>query len=386
LEKLKVIDTNVIVHDPYCLAKISGKIVLTSTVLGELDNFKKSNDERARNVREFTRQLEKAQNVQFEEYSSDLFDDVALDNDYKIIQVAKRLDAILVTNDLLMGFRAIAEGLEVEKHTDSKVEIDQYTGIVEGNALQLQDSLNPNEYVNNGQGKIDRWTGKQFVGLGKDPSVWGLTHKNLEQRCAIDALLDDKIKLVTISGKAGTGKTLLALAAALEKTITDNKYARILVARPVVPMGNDIGYLPGDMKEKLGPWMQPIMDNLEYLFQKDQGTKSAEAYADLEANGIIKIEPLMYIRGRTIPMQFMIIDEAQNLTKHEVKTIISRAGEGTKIVLTGDPDQIDTPKLDSVNNGLSYVIDKFKNQKIAAHVTLTKGERSELADIASEIL
>jgi len=199
-------------------------------------------------------------------------------------------------------------------------------------------------------------------------------------------LLDDDIKLVTICGKAGTGKTLIAIACGLHATIEKNKYRRLLVSRPVVPMGNDIGYLPGDISEKLGPWMQPIFDNIDFLFNLDSSKKEFDAYLELEQNGLLKIEALTYIRGRSIPEQYMIIDEAQNLTKHEVKTIISRAGEGTKIILTGDPDQIDNPRLDSINNGLTYVIEKFKDQKIAAHITFKKGERSELADIASEIL
>lgn len=385
--KNKVLDTNVILHDPFCLNKIQGRIILTSTVLGELDSFKKSNNELSKNVREFTRQLKNAKNVEFYEYQMFDVDDISVDNDYRIIRAAKDMDAVLVTNDLLMSFRAKAEGVETEEHNDSKkAEIQQYTGIAEGNPLSFaKNDIYPNQYVNGRNGKIERYTGTEFVGLGKDRTVWGLKHKNLEQRCLIDALMDDSIQLVTISGKAGTGKTLLALAAALEKTVSENKYSTILVARPVVPMGNDIGYLPGDIKEKLGPWMQPIVDNIEFLFQKN-GKGDFKAYEELEMNGVIKVEPLTYIRGRSIPKQFIIIDEAQNLTKHEVKTIISRAGEGTKIILTGDPDQIDVAKLDSVNNGLSYVIEKFKDQSIAAHVTLTKSERSKLAEIATEIL
>jgi PhoH-like ATPase len=366
---------------------MAGVVVLTSTVLGELDTFKKKNDELSRNVRDFTRLLAKVDEDKVEFYDDETdFEQKPYpqNNDHKIISAALDLEAVLVTNDILMKYRAEAYGLEVESYQDDMVQAEQqYTGIAQDSPLMVSNPF-PNQYVFNRSGKIERFNGTEFVGLGKDVEVWGLKHKNLEQRCAIDALLDDKIKLVTLSGKAGTGKTLITLACALEKTITDNKYKRILVARPVIPMGNDIGYLPGDIKEKLGPWMQPIMDNLDYLFSKDKN--AVDVYEELEMNGIIKIEPLTYIRGRSIPNQFIIIDEAQNLTKHEVKTIISRAGEGTKIILTGDPDQIDNTKLDSVNNGLSYVIEKFKDQKIAAHITLSKGERSELADIATEIL
>jgi len=387
LEKKYVIDTNVIVQYPNSINKMVGTVVLTSTVLGELDTFKKKNDELSRNVRDFTRLLAKVDEnkIQFYDDETDFEQKpYPQNNDHKIISAALDLEAVLVTNDILMKYRAEAYGLEVESYQDDMVQAEeQYTGISQDSPLMVSNPF-PNQYVFNRSGKIEKFNGTEFIGLGKDMEVWGLKHKNLEQRCAIDALLDDKIKLVTLSGKAGTGKTLITLACALEKTITDNKYKRILVARPVIPMGNDIGYLPGDIKEKLGPWMQPIMDNLDYLFSKDKN--AVDVYEELEMNGIIKIEPLTYIRGRSIPNQFIIIDEAQNLTKHEVKTIISRAGEGTKIILTGDPDQIDNTKLDSVNNGLSYVIEKFKDQKIAAHITLSKGERSELADIATEIL
>ncbi len=387
MEKKYVIDTNVIVQYPNSINKMVGTVVLTSTVLGELDTFKKKNDELSRNVRDFTRLLAKVDEnkIQFYDDETDFEQKpYPQNNDHKIISAALDLEAVLVTNDILMKYRAEAYGLEVESYQDDMVQAEeQYTGISQDSPLMVSNPF-PNQYVFNRSGKIEKFNGTEFIGLGKDMEVWGLKHKNLEQRCAIDALLDDKIKLVTLSGKAGTGKTLITLACALEKTITDNKYKRILVARPVIPMGNDIGYLPGDIKEKLGPWMQPIMDNLDYLFSKDKN--AVDVYEELEMNGIIKIEPLTYIRGRSIPNQFIIIDEAQNLTKHEVKTIISRAGEGTKIILTGDNFQIDNPKLDSLNNGFAYVIEKFKDQKIAAHINLSKCERSELADIATEIL
>lgn len=382
--EVKVIDTNVILHDPFCLNKITGQIILTSTVLAELDSFKKSQNELAKNVREFTRQLERFPDVIFH-------DDYSLlgtaDNDFKIIQAAKALNATLVTNDLLMGYRAKSQGLTVETHdSDSRGESDQYMGVSDqdSSSVDLED-LYPNEYINSGKGKIERFNGKELILLSKDRTVFGIKHKNLEQKCLIDALMNDDIQLVTISGKAGTGKTLLALACALEKTLTEQKYSSILVARPIIPMGNELGFLPGTMEEKMAPWMRPISDNIEFLFNKNAPTKD-KSFEELTQSGIIQVEPLTFIRGRSIPNQFIIIDEAQNLTKHEVKTIISRAGEGTKIILTGDPDQIDAAKLDNVNNGLSYVIEKFKDQDIAAHITLTKGERSKLADIATKIL
>ena len=385
---LKVIDTNVILHDPFCLNKLTGTLYLTSTVLSELDSFKKSQNELARNVREFTRQLALRDDIEFYDDSNYHSNSaIAPDNDLKIINAAQFLGASLVTNDLLMAFRAKAVGLEVETHdSDSRGEFEQYMGISEGDpdSIEIED-LYPNEYLNSGRGKIERFDGNLLIPLGKDRTVFGVKHKNLEQKCLIDALMNDSIQLVTISGKAGTGKTLLALACALEKTITENKYNSILVARPIIPMGNELGFLPGTMEEKMEPWMKPIEDNINFLFNRNTPNKD-NTFEELTQKGLIQVEPITFIRGRTIPNQFIIIDEAQNLTKHEVKTIISRAGEGTKIILTGDPDQIDAIKLDSENNGLSYVIEKFKDQEIAAHITLTKGERSKLADIATKIL
>ena len=215
--------------------------------------------------------------------------------------------------------------------------------------------------------------------------VMGVRARNKEQSFALDILLDDSIRLVTLVGKAGTGKTLLALAAGLKRTVEDGTYTRMLVSRPIMPLGKDLGYLPGDVDEKLNPWMQPIFDNLEFLFSS--GTRRGpRAYAELLESGQLQVEPLTYIRGRSLPQQYMIVDEAQNLTPHEVKTIITRSGDGTKIVLTGDPQQIDNPYVDSASNGLSMAADRFRGEKLAAHIVLTKGERSELADLAADKL
>jgi PhoH-like ATPase len=199
--------------------------------------------------------------------------------------------------------------------------------------------------------------------------------------------MNDDIQLVTLVGKAGTGKTLLAIAAGLLKVADENIYNRLLVSRPVFPMGKDLGFLPGDIEEKLAPWMQPIFDNVELLLGnvEDHG-KRKRGYKELVDMGFLEIEALTYIRGRSIPRQFLIVDEAQNLTPHEIKTIITRAGEGTKIVLTGDPYQIDNPYVDSSSNGLTYVVEKFKEQQIAGHIILTKGERSPLAELAANLL
>lgn len=217
--------------------------------------------------------------------------------------------------------------------------------------------------------------------------VWGVRARNKEQAFALDALLDDEVKLVSLIGKAGTGKTLLAIAAGLRQATDEQRYQKLIVSRPIIPMGRDVGYLPGSLEEKLNPWMRPIFDNVEYLMGITKADKRAGRGADELINlGLIEIEPLTYIRGRSLPDQYFIVDEAQNLTPHEVKTILTRVGEGTKIVLTGDPYQIDNPYVDSESNGLTYVISRFKGQSIAASVTLFKGERSDLAELAADLL
>jgi len=223
--------------------------------------------------------------------------------------------------------------------------------------------------------------------------IFGILPRNVQQTMALDLLMDDEIKLITLIGQAGTGKTLLAVAAGMAKVFTDERYEKLLVARPIMPMGRDIGYLPGDKDEKLASWMQPIFDNLGYLMStRGSPMQSAESHTAeqriqrLMADGKLVLEPLTYIRGRSIPHQFMIVDEAQNLTPHEVKTIISRVGEGTKIVLTGDIEQIDNPYLDSSSNGLSYVLDRLKHDGLVGHITLAKSERSDLASLAADRL
>jgi len=217
-----------------------------------------------------------------------------------------------------------------------------------------------------------------------DP-IWGITPRNKEQIFALNILLDPNISLVTLVGKAGTGKTLLAIAAGLLQVADRRIYDRMLIARPVIPMGKDLGYLPGDVSEKMRPWMQPIFDNLDFLISGSE-MAGVPGYQELITQKILHVEPLTYIRGRSIPRQYMVIDEAQNLTPHEVKTIVTRAGEGTKVILTGDPYQIDNPYVDSNSNGLSYLVEHFKEQAVAGHVTLKKGERSALAELAAKLL
>jgi PhoH-like ATPase len=217
--------------------------------------------------------------------------------------------------------------------------------------------------------------------------IWGIGPRNPQQALALEIMLDPAVSIVTLMGKAGTGKTLLALAVGLQMMMDENTYTKMLVSRPIFPMGKDIGYLPGTAQEKLEPWMQPIFDNLEFLIGSPVSKHhSAKGYEALIDQGLINIEPLTYIRGRSIPNQFMIVDESQNLTPHEIKTIITRVGEGTKIVLTGDPYQIDNPYVDAISNGLSHVVERFKRLPLSGHVTLVRGERSSLAEMAANIL
>jgi PhoH-like ATPase len=321
---------------------------------------------------------------------------------------------IFITKDTNLRIRADALGLSAKDYDTERVEIsDLYTGhtelMVPGELVDQmyrpsaeievpgQDQLAANQFVllkdeanpsHTAMGRLNAARGRivPLMRTGKD-GVWGVRPRNMEQSYTLDLVLNDDIKLVTIVGKAGTGKTLLAIAAGLHKTTEESLYQKLLVSRPIFPLGRDIGYLPGDVDQKLNPWMQPIFDNVEFLMNLSRADKKAgRGYHELIDLGILEIEPLTYIRGRSIPNQFIIVDEAQNLTPHEVKTIITRVGDNTKIVLTGDPFQIDNPYVDSTNNGLVHVVNRFKNEKIAGHITMTKGERSALAELAANLL
>lgn len=319
---------------------------------------------------------------------------------------------VLVSKDVLVRIKADVLGLNAQDYLSDRTAgpSDLYSGystlkvhpsVIDEfysyrylpiKPLGLSYNLYPHEFVilkdEMGTGKSAllrvNWDASKLepLYLSNDP-VWGISARNAQQRMALELLLNDEIPLVTITGKAGTGKTLLALAAGLLKVEDDHKYKKLLIARPVVPMGKDIGYLPGEKDEKLRPWMQPIYDNLEYLFDTK---KSGDIEKILMGLGSIQVEALTYIRGRSIPGQFIIVDEAQNLTRHEVKTIVSRVGEGSKIILMGDPEQIDHPYLDSASNGLTYLVERFKEQGISGHITLEKGERSKLAQLAADLL
>lgn len=249
-----------------------------------------------------------------------------------------------------------------------------------------------NEYIlfkdraNAKQSALARYSKREdaFLSLTHIQSVLGIQPRNMEQSFALDGLLNDDIFLMSLVGKAGTGKTLLALAVGLYKILKENSFQKLLVSRPIFPMGRDIGYLPGDVEEKLNPWMQPIFDNIEFLMGLDK--QAASRARELLRRGVVNIEPLTYIRGRSIPNQFFIVDEAQNLTPHEIKAIITRAGQGTKVVLTGDCSQIDNPYIDMANSGLTHSVERFKREELAAHVSLSKGERSPLAELAANLL
>jgi PhoH-like ATPase len=437
-KKLFVLDTNVLLHDPRAIFKFDEHdVVLPIYVIEEVDNFKKEMNELGRNARHISRLLDELR----EEAETNLQAGVTLPSggrlrvsvpgtglmdlsgnaDHKIIQVAliekgshpDRL-TVMVSMDSNLRIRSDALGLKAENYDAAQIESDTlYSGfqtlVVPAAMVDMLGKRRPIEmaeeaiiglHPNSGVVLTDE-TNSKHTTLGRYDAAsksivplrvpregcLGIRPRNLEQTFALDLLLDDKIKLVTLVGRAGTGKTLLAVAAGLRKVITEGVHARLLVSRPVFPLGRDVGYLPGTIEEKLSPWMQPIFDNLEYIFAAGGGRSEAgRSYEELVAAGTIQVEPLTYIRGRTLPHQFLIVDEAQNLTPHEVKTIVTRCGAETKIVLTGDPDQIDNPYVDSTSNGLATVAERFKNEMIAAHVTLTRGERSELAERASQLL
>ena len=440
VKKNYVLDTNVLIHDPKAIFKFEDNdLVIPIYVIEEIDQFKREGTERGRNCRQFARTLDELREqsggghlsegvplgegmgtlrIAVPSTRGDL--PVALDHgaqDHAILKVAldvrdrdRTRQTIFVTMDTNLRIRADALGMEAETYENSRVSVDELdTGIhemqVEKGAVdayfqngQLEikgsEALSPNACV-----VLKDIESSNHTALGRhDPikqsivplrvprdGVMGIRPKNKEQAFALDLLLEDSIRLVTLIGKAGTGKTLMALAAGLKKVVEDGTFTRMLVSRPVMPLGRDLGYLPGDVDEKLNPWMQPIFDNLEFLFSS--GTKKGpRAYAELLESGQLQVEPLTYIRGRSLPQQYIIVDEAQNLTPHEVKTIITRSGDGTKIVLTGDPGQIDNPYVDSQSNGLAVAADRFRGEKVAAHIVLTRGERSELAEIAANLL
>ncbi|OYD59809.1 hypothetical protein CGZ90_03550 [Fictibacillus aquaticus] len=443
LDKLYVLDTNVLLQDPYSIFSFEQcDIVIPAVVLDELDSKKRYMDEIGRNAREFSRLIDKLRQngklhegvrldqggtlrVELNNRSFQRLQDTFIEasNDNRIIAVASNLAAeektkpagkkvILVSKDVLVRVKADALGIDAEDFLSDRV-VDRddqtYSGYKEvyvasdvlsryyeqqelSSAELSGHTFYPHQFVilkdlyrssASALAKVDE-TAKKIKPLVFDnEQIWGIRARNAQQKMAFELLMRRDIPLVTMIGKAGTGKTLLTLAAGLMQTEDLKSYIKLFIARPIVPVGKDIGYLPGEKEEKLKPWMQPIYDNLEYLFNTK---KPGELDKILAGIGSIHVEALTYIRGRSLPDQFIIIDEAQNLTKHEIKTILTRVGEGSKIVLLGDPNQIDHPYLDEFTNGLTYVVEKFKDQVISGHVKLEKGERSSLALLAADLL
>jgi PhoH-like ATPase len=432
-----VLDTNVLIHDPRALHSFDdNEVVVPIFVLEEIDQFKKESSERGRNAREVARILDGLRAS-----GARLADGALLENkgrlrvaagqrsvpttlresqiaDHLILGVALDVrdshpkdQTIFVTKDVNLRLRADALGLNAVDYETGRIDIEElYTGLTElpvkgtdvdtfysQGALTLNGvEIQANQYVllrdedsasHTALGRFDAQAGKLVPLRKMRDGVWGIRPRNKEQHCALDLLLADDIKLVTLVGKAGTGKTMLAIAGGMQKVVEERTYSRLLVSRPIFPLGRDVGYLPGDLEQKLNPWMQPIYDNVEFLMGlSKQDQKNGRSYRELIDLGFIEIEPLTYIRGRSIPNQYIIVDEAQNLTPHEVKTIITRVGESTKIVLTGDPYQIDNPYVDATSNGLTSTVQKFMGQAIAGHMTLSKGERSPLAELASNLM
>ncbi|MCX6127709.1 MAG: PhoH family protein [Proteobacteria bacterium] len=457
MKKTFVLDTNVLLSDPRAIQKLrSHDVVIPLPVIEEIDTFKKSENDLGRNARMVSRYIDSLRErgklqdgVKIEEGQSDcglikvafslssrdhlFFDHDSVDNKILslILDAKKALPSagdssfsgeyILVTRDANLRIKADALGIKAIDHQDGRVEEpspesdgvatlifteDDYLdfmrsgtasypegcGLVENQFAQITCE----DFEDDGIEVVCRNGSLRKIDT-KKLSVLGLEPRNMEQGFALSALLNPKIPLVTITGSAGTGKTLLALAAGLMQATESSSYDKVLVARPVMPLGKDLGFLPGDIKEKLTPWMMPIFDNLDLIFSDGKGKTPhrkgnpgggvrQKEWEMLIEQGILSIEPLTYIRGRSLPRVFFIIDEAQNLTPHEIKTILTRVGEGTKIIFTGDPGQIDNPYLDSHSNGLSYLIERFRGQKLSAHIPLSQGERSDLATLAAKLL
>ena len=436
-----VLDTNVILHDYKCIENFQeNDIYLPIVVLEELDKFKKGSDQINYNAREFVRELDtltsndlflkgaslgpgkgtlhvvtgdKYQEKIYQSFPEKTADHRILSCTLSVAESEKdrKVKTILVTKDVNLRMKARSLGIEVEDYiTDKVINVDIfkraqdiYENIdpdlidkmyaspdgIDADLFDIKSKLEPNECFilksvrNSVLDRYNPFTNK-FKKVEK-ASNYGIQPRNAEQSFAFEVLNDPDVKLIGLTGKAGTGKTLLALASALKQA---NVYKQILLARPIVALANkDLGFLPGDEKQKVAPYMQPLFDNLNVIKgQFAPGGSDARKIDDLQKNGQLVIEALAFIRGRSLSETFCIIDEAQNLTPHEIKTIITRAGEGTKMVFTGDIQQIDSPYLDAQSNGLAYMVDKMKGQELFAHINLIKGERSQLSELASDLL
>ena len=436
-----ILDTTVLLYDAQALFKFEeNNIYIPITVIEDIDRFKKDLSETGRNARQTSRYLDDLRNkgslsagvklenggtliVKFDtdsilkrmprELQGNPRDNLILAITLDVKEKSGNIPTVFVSKDINLRIKADALGLVVEDYKSDKVDIEElYTGYIEikvksdavsafheqGWALhEGNEKLYANQYI----ALVDSSDGSRF-GLGrylrKDNKIvklaredrdgmWRIKPRNREQIFSMDALLNDSIQLVTLVGIAGTGKTLLAVAASLYKTVDENVYNHVLVSRPTLPMGKDIGFLPGTVEEKLAPWMYPIADNVDLLMRSEaKARRHIRGFKELLESGILIVEPLTYIRGRSIHNQYLIVDEAQNLTPHEIKTVITRVGDGTKIIVTGDPYQIDNPYIDSSSNGLTYVVERFKDQDVAAHITFSKGERSVLSELAANLL
>ena len=440
MKKIFILDTNVLIHDPNCIFDFKDNdVYIPIYVIEEIDRLKNYNDYVGKSAREASRNIDSlrekgtlANGIINEEggefrillgdheleYLPDAFSKTSADN--KIIAMAlkqknenKDTEVILISKDMNVRIKADVLGLDTMDYVKDKLDIiTLYSG---NRTIELESSkfdlIYKSPVVNYSllideeplANEMFKFTcgGKSVLGIYKkergkiektvfsESLLWGINGRNTEQKEAIELLMDQRIKIVSLMGVAGTGKTLLAIASALEQVVERKLYKKIFIARPVIPMGKDIGYLPGSEKEKMRPWMHPIYDNIEFLVTNKQTANSNDTekvIVGLESMGLLKVEPLTYIRGRSIPQGFIIIDEAQNLTPHEIKTIITRVGKDTKIVLTGDPYQIDSPYLNENSNGLSYMAERLKNEPLAGHMTLVKGERSDVSELASKLL
>jgi PhoH-like ATPase len=439
-KKVFVLDTSVILFEHNSILNFDEHdIGIPITVLEELDNFKKGNDTKNFEAREFIRLIDKLAKGQMlhnwnpisgkgkgkfkvlmETGGRGIVDANKVFNEYKadhrilnsalLLEKEENRKVILISKDINLRLKAKALGLQAEDYTTGKIQniSSLYTGntVIENadpdaiNLLYSKGYCPPEEVLGKEKPMKNNYyilkSGKKSVlafynsanGMVEQvekKNAYGIKPRNAEQAFAIHAVLKPEIKLVSMQGVAGTGKTLIALAAALEQK---REYKQIYLARPIVPLSNkDIGYLPGDIKSKLNPYMEPLWDNLKFIQnQYSESDKEYSKITEMVENEKLVITPLAYIRGRSLSNICFIVDEAQNLTPHEVKTIITRAGENTKIIFTGDIHQIDTPYLDSQSNGLSYLIDRLKDHELYAHITLEKGERSELANLANELL